>query len=354
MHTLKTYWEKSWVKHLLFWLAVYSFFGLSKSITPFGSYRFFYENYLLILFIEIVAAYSILYWLLPRYLNQKKYLQFAFGLLLLLFTLYAVYMAVREFYFDVRYADLYDEFAQKYLTMTYVDRLLDFKTFLSKSLLFLGPTALLLMLRSYRDQQQYLKLSQQKKEAELSALKHQLNPHFLFNTLNNLYSLALKKSDKTAEVIERLSGILDYILYRCNEDFVPIANEVKLIENYLALEKVRYGQRVAIQFSNTIEDNVKIAPLLLLTFIENAFKHGVSQELKLAEILIDLRVDPHEIVFSISNTKPVASSTTASKNEAIGLNNIKQQLDLLYPSAYDLQIDEQDDRYSVLLKLARV
>nr|WP_273569082.1 histidine kinase [Maribacter sp. Hal144] len=188
--------------------------------------------------------------------------------------------------------------------------------------------------------------------AELTALKNQLNPHFLFNTLNNLYALTLDKSDRAPEVIERLSDILDYILYRCKENYVPINKEIELIENYLSLEKIRYGERVAIKFEHQNENDVKVAPLLLLTFVENAFKHGVSQELGQAKIEIFLNIKNSNIIFSIFNSKPNIPEEIQPKNEEhLGLKNVKKQLELLYPNSYDLQITEKEDSYSVMLKL---
>ena len=120
---------------------------------------------------------------------------------------------------------------------------------------------------------------------ELKVLKNQLNPHFLFNTLNNLYALTLKKDDKAPEVIAKLSEILDFVLYRCNDDFVCMEKEIKLLENYISLEKLRYSEnRLAISFTKDIQENSKISPLILLTFVENAFKHGVINETEKAMI----------------------------------------------------------------------
>ena len=147
------------------------------------------------------------------------------------------------------------------------------------------PTVILTIFNYYKEQKEVANLLEKKKTNELDALKNQLNPHFLFNTLNNLYVLALKKSDKTPEVIAKLSEILDYILYRCKNAFVPLKNEINLLHNYIALEKVRYNKRVDVTFNESIENNVQIAPLLLLTFLENAFKHGVSQEINKAKII---------------------------------------------------------------------
>ena len=185
-------------------------------------------------------------------------------------------------------------------------------------------------------------------------MRNQLNPHFLFNTLNNIYALALEKSDKTPEVIERLSDILDYILYRCKESYVPVQKEIELIENYLSLEGIRYGNRVTVDFDYKVEQQVEIAPLLLLTFVENAFKHGVTQELKKAKIDISLTTDDSGILFSIYNSKP---GKTLAKNpgdeKPLGLKNVEQQLELLYPDSHELKLSDKEDRYEVTLRLKR-
>ena len=121
----------------------------------------------------------------------------------------------------------------------------------------------------------------------------------MFNTLNNLYTLSIEKSDKVPGIIEKLSDILDYILYGSDKKFVPIQKEIELIENYLALEQIRYEDRVLISFKNSINESSKIAPLLLLTFVENAFKHGVSQELEIATLKISLSSDKDTILFHV-------------------------------------------------------
>ena len=206
--------------------------------------------------------------------------------------------------------------------------------------------------RFYRDQQEIVLLREQKKTTELNLLKNQLNPHFLFNTLNNLYTLALKKSDKTPVVIAKLSAILDYILYHCQEKYVALADEITLINNYLELEQLRYGQRLHVEFDYKVAKGVRIAPLILLTFVENAFKHGVKEEIGEAKLNIQLQGIADEIVFEIQNSKPVHLQKSKPLNKAaIGLANIRQQLDLLYPQAYHLSIQDNAASYTVSLKL---
>ena len=299
---------------------------------------------------QIITAYVCLYVLVPKFLDTKKTVAFIISFFVLLIVMYAFYLVINNFIYEPKYYHTYTDLQKKYAAPTYFEDITNVSYFLNKAIKFITPTALLLMFRFYKNQQKYLKLNEQKKTAELTALKHQLNPHFLFNTLNNLYALAIKKSDQTPEVIEKLSDMLDYMLYRTNETFVPLRKEIELIENYLSLEKVRYGKRVKISFENTIENEVKIAPLLLLTFIENAFKHGVSQELKEAYINISIIAKNNNIVFTIENSK--SKTAIEKRNEqCIGLKNVKKQLELLYTDNYNLEIDDKVDSYKVVLKL---
>lgn len=353
MNKLLTYFENSTLRHILFWLSVYLYFVLSINDTStFAGYGHILKLYGLIVLAQTITAYTCIYVLIPNFLNRKKISLFIFWMFVLLFTIYAIYQVFRVFYFDVEYFDSYNEIRRNRAMKSFWDRVTNFSVFLSKSILYLTPTVLLLMARFYKNQQRLLKLNEQKKIAELNALKNQLNPHFLFNTLNNLYVLALDKSDKTPEVIERLSDILDYILYRCKENYVSIQKEIELIENYLSLEKIRYGNRVEVNFTHEIEAGVKIAPLLLLTFIENAFKHGVSQELKKAEIKISFTMNNSDILFSIYNSKPsINSENNLKKEEPLGLKNVKQQLELLYPNKHEITIRNKKNCYQVILKL---
>lgn len=255
------------------------------------------------------------------------------------------------FYFDVVYFDSYDDVQRKYAVEPFLKRISYPSLWVSKFVMYFIPTGLLLVYRFYKNQRELSKINEQKKIAELTALKQQLNPHFLFNTLNNLYALALEKSERTPEVIERLSDMLDYMLYRTNSKFVSLQKEIELIENYLALERIRYGNRVAVSFDYEKPNDTKIAPLLLLTFIENAFKHGVRQELKQASIDISLKLTGEDILFKIKNSKPSSSIVSDNTEQALGLKNVKRQLELLYPNAYDLQLLDEESTYMVLLKL---
>ncbi|AUP77394.1 sensor histidine kinase [Flavivirga eckloniae] len=337
-------------RHLVFWLGVFLYFLFFINFSNYSGYRQLFEFTTAIVSLQIITAYTSIYFLIPHFLNRKKTVLFVLCFIVLLITMYALYILFKWYYYDPRYFDYYNPIQKAEAEQPFWKRLTSISALLSKSIKFLTPAALLLMARFYKNRQKYLKLNEQKRIAELTALRHQLNPHFLFNTLNNLYALALKKSDETPEVIEKLSDILDYMLYRCEDTYVPLNKEIELIKNYLSLEKLRYGKRVNITFSDQIDKDVKIAPLLLLTFIENAFKHGVVQELNEAFISIKISLDENEIIFNILNSKPKLD-IEKDTIKGIGLSNVKKQLELLYGNGYSLYINDEKETYDVTLKL---
>jgi len=185
-------------------------------------------------------------------------------------------------------------------------------------------------------------------EAELKFLKNQTNPHFLLNTLNNIYALARKKSDNTAEVVMRLSEMLRFMLYESDGKFILLSDEIKLVENYLELEMIRYNNRLSLSFNKQVDnDCYKITPLLLLPFVENAFKHGISETRFESFIYIDLSVKSGQLAFSVENTKDYSQENN-KKN--IGLINAKRQLELLYKD-YVLDVKENGDVFTVSLSI---
>ncbi len=190
-------------------------------------------------------------------------------------------------------------------------------------------------------------IEKEKVTAELSALKSQLNPHFLFNTLNSIYSLAIQQSPRTAPAVEKLSQILDYLLYRCNDTYVPLDKEIHVLDNYLDLQKVRFGSRLAIETNYEADATYTIAPLLLLSIVENMFKHGVEKVADIAHLSIKTHVATGELNFAAENpfdsAKPVV--------EGIGLKNLRKQLALLYPNKHLLKISQTADTFVVHLQL---
>jgi two-component system, LytTR family, sensor kinase len=189
-------------------------------------------------------------------------------------------------------------------------------------------------------------LIKEKLEAELKFLRHQTNPHFLFNTLNNIYALARKRSEHTAEVVMRLSKLLRFMLYESKSNLITIADELKMLDDYIALEKIRYD-RLIIQFQREIDEPAnKIAPLLLLPFVENAFKHGASESRFDSFIRIQVQLQKGRLTFNIENTRE--NNTAEEIRDNIGLQNIRRQLELMYKE-YDLQLQNEPSVFKVRL-----
>ena len=299
---------------------------------------------------QIIVAYSCIYFLIPNFLVPKKNILFIISMFLLITAAYALFVYIQEYHFRPKYLRKEDSKLAYIPKEQFYKYFFNFSIFIGKSVKFITPTVLIVLAKYYKDQQRFLQLKEQKKSTELTTLKHQLNPHFLFNTLNNLYSLSVTKSDEAPDVIEKLSEMLDHMLYGCNDQFVSLHKEMELIENYLTLEKIRYDDRVNITFTNSVKKDVKIAPLILLTFVENAFKHGVTQELDKATIKIEINVIENYIYFKISNTKSV--NKVNSNKEGIGLKNVTKQLELLYADEYFLDFEEKENYFNVSLKLA--
>ncbi|RZA01512.1 MAG: histidine kinase [Sphingobacteriaceae bacterium] len=191
-------------------------------------------------------------------------------------------------------------------------------------------------------------LENQRLSAELAFLKSQINPHFLFNSLNSIYSLAYQKSDTTPDAILKLSEIMRYMLYECNDNKVDLAKELQYLQNYIDLQKLRLGNKAYIDFS--VEGKVtnqKIVPLLLIAFIENAFKHGISND-EASPIKMQVSVNKEHLQFIIQNKKHRNNTDSIG---GIGLSNVRRRLDLLYPGSYNLEIRDEKDTYTSELSL---
>jgi LytS/YehU family sensor histidine kinase len=202
----------------------------------------------------------------------------------------------------------------------------------------------------YTMQKKNQQLIKEKLEAELNMLKSQVHPHFLFNTLNNLYALTLKKSDKSPDVVLKLSEILDFMLYHSNKDFVELEREIKLINNYIALEKLRYGERLIIDFEIDGEiQNKNIAPMLIFPLVENCFKHGVSSTNQKSWIKLTIKVSTEHLSFTAENSMIEKQD---KQKGGLGLINLRKRLNLIYPENHKLIIDETGGVFTALLEIS--
>lgn len=331
--------------HFLFWLTVLTFYTFYFGHQG-GYYWLTFRFVIFLLPIAMGTAYLFNYYLIPKFLYSKRIKKF---------ILLSIYAVIGSFYMITILIFPFLILSRNDVNFVSLD-----KSFLDIYFLVVGMyTAIIaailikLLKSSYERQNIHLQLLKEKTEAELEMLRSQINPHFLFNTLNNIYTLALKKSELTPEVVLKLSEMLDYLLYDCNATKVLLKKEITLIENYLYLQQIRFGKRLNVAFRNdeTISDQ-QIAPMLLLPFVENSFKHGVGKHRNTAWIEIELTIQSESIIFLIRNSQ---SSTELDKNRkvsgGIGLNNVIKRLDLIYPNNHKLDIETQEKMFLVKLQL---
>ena len=177
------------------------------------------------------------------------------------------------------------------------------------------------------------------RESELKLLKSQIHPHFLFNTLNNLYGLTLEKSDMAPELVLKLADLMDYMLYKCNKSKVRLKDELEHLKNYVEIEGMRYGKKVRIDFEIEGEaDRLEIAPMLLLAFFENSFKHGVSKSINKPFVRINIQIKRSIFNLNILNSHNRAAEKNEDYTQGIGLKNVQKRLQLIYPEKYQLRI----------------
>jgi LytS/YehU family sensor histidine kinase len=190
---------------------------------------------------------------------------------------------------------------------------------------------------------------QEKMTAQLQLLKAQLHPHFLFNTLNNIYSFSLQTSPKTPQMILKLSSLLSYMLYDCKTDEVPLEKEVDVMKNYIDLEKERYGDKIdiSVNIHGAIQDKY-ITPLLILPFLENAFKHGTSEQLEKPWMSVDIAVKDHLLQCKVVNSK---NEFVPLSENGVGIQNVKKRLELLYPGKHELKLADEGVFFVVSLQL---
>ncbi len=331
------------IRHVLFWT-----FHILYNVATWGVYN---DHVLQSLVTEsltitgkVLMCYYTLYYLIPTFLLPRKYLLFiiwfSVGLVLCgllnraisYFIIYPIYYpdAVGSGYFRIKI----------FFEMTAIVNVT-------------ALAAAIKLLQFWNDNEQSRRdLSQEKIEAELKLLKSQIHPHFLFNTLNNLYALALEKSDKAPDIVIKLSSLLNYMLYECNVERVPLEKELAYIRDYVSLEKIRYGEILDLSFEiSGSTDDYQIAPLVLIPFVENSFKHGASQESFKPYVHLNIWIRDGKFTLKLENSvAKERSSDRADYTSGIGLRNVKRRLDIIYKDRYELTITE-DESYLVVLSL---
>lgn len=365
MQLPKRIWKSIRSNNILFYFAYWFIYLVFFSIQRFYARRFFLSGTGLVqastenIFIEsllanlaylpevILATHFVINFLLPKYYFRNRFYTFSFLLAVTIFLYPVLPYLVRIYFVEVYLTEkteqytFYNYFAAMLIYVFGMAPLVWHKTasHLREDVLF-----------HQKLDNDRLKALLKLKETELKLLRSQLHPHFLFNTLNNLYSLALEKSDKTPDLIIRLGDMLSYIIYDCNSDKVPVTKEIDFIKSFIELQRVRYEScEIAFDITGDI-GNQKIAPMLLHTFIDNSFKHGAAKNPGNSWIKISLEAYNGNLDFRVTNNT-LAENKKINEGGGIGIDNTMKRLELLYKDRYQLSIEDSDNTYSVFLKL---
>ncbi len=297
--------------------------------------------------------YAVAYVLVPKYFNRKKWYFFAVYVLAAYLLFSWACKSVEMLFFD----KLVTAHEKEIFTTAIERRLLDAAEFARMIIVTLIPLSIMMMRRYLSVSAERSKLIKMNTDLELNFLKSQINPHFLFNTLNNIYSLSLQKSDRSPDMILKLSDLMRYMLYECNVPLIALNREIKFLEDYIELEKIRHGEKAQINFEVTGATNdAKIPPLLLIPFVENAFKHGINAQLGNAwvHILLNLDAANNGFIFQIENNKPPVNESKSNASGGIGIENAKKRLQMIYPGLHLLTITDEPGIYRVNLNISKL
>jgi two-component system, LytTR family, sensor kinase len=329
---------RRFVYHTSFWFVLLCLLSIAEWRSNGGDLSYVLMNELVTVLFYASIYYINGEYLIPKYLIHNKLWQYLGYLILLavVLTPIKVFILFQRFKGNPAAQDfLIDNQAYNYLL----------------SLMTAGISTLVKITSDWVKQNQTQReLETRTMQTELNFLKSQINPHFLFNTLNSLYALTLRKSDDAPDVVIKLSEMMRYMLYECNETQVFLSKELNYIANYLDLERLRH-KKTDIRFDIVGEpEDIKIAPLIFIAFIENAFKHGASNHLSGGFVHIHIHIEPEEVTMYVENAKPETQPTLEHRRSGgIGLVNVKRRLDILYPSKYNLEIQDKPHTYGVNL-----
>lgn len=312
-------------------------------------------KYLFYVVFNTLASWCNLYFLMPRYLEKNRFPTYITGLAL---TIIITSISIIPGYFltaaamGKSTADLFNVKDNVFIHLFFGNT---FPGTLASMTLGMSIKLTNNWIQTRRRQQM---LEKEKLESELKFLKYQFNPHFLFNTINSIFFLIHKSPDKASASLAKFSELLRHQLYECNDTRIPLSKEITYLENFIQLQRLRQNEDVDIAFhlDTPQAENLDIAPFILMTFVENAFKHVAAENDGSSWIKIDLNIHHHKLTFSISNSSagPQAHAPVpdgALKASGIGLNNVRRRLELLYPGHYDLDIRHTSTSFCVELQL---
>lgn len=340
-------------RHIAFWFA-YFLFSWFASLHPFldkttlGKYIVVHGGELILhVTTQIIFCYFIIYFLWPKFLDRRRYLSFGIGVALSFIAIYGIFFVETITIFRA----LHNYAGMPFWNGTPVILWINFVGAVSYMTMSIGVTVAIKVLKQfYIKVQENQQLTRENANAELQLLKAQVHPHFLFNTLNNIYAFTLNKSMQAPQLVMNLSDTLQYMITDCEAEMVSLQQELKMIKDYVDLEKVRYGDRLdfAIEISGETE-NKKIVPLLMIPFIENSFKHGASKMLRDPWIKLFIQADEAILHFTLINSKP--STEVPLGKGGIGLVNVKKRLQLLYPNNHLVNFESTVNTFTVNMQV---
>jgi len=334
------------LQHILFWC--FSFIVLLGLFT--GSAKAEQIDYLYTLLFHLTLlppVYLNIIVLIPNLLSNKRYLYYSLSLLLLIPLAAEINIMLFDRWIDVILPGYY--FISYY----------SFSDLAKIVTVYLTITSLLKLSRGWfrlSDANRRLSLLQKEHaEAELKVLKGQINPHFLFNSLNGIYSLSLSKSEQTPETVLKLSEILRYVIYDTNSNEISLSKELKYLRDYIDLQKIRSDSRAKLFFNVTGDmHGFLIAPMLLLPLVENSFKHGVKGSPDKSYISIDINVQQSSFSFTIENNKGVIDEIENTEYKGIGIENVRRRLSMIYPENHEFIVTDTDLFFRVELKIKKM
>lgn len=338
--------------HLLFWITLYLFFGISVYISSGYNIKMFFLGIFSVPQ-DLICVYFTLYYLLPVYFKKGKYLKFvAFVSITIISVVFIIAIPIEYQLLQVFYEDIvvpgYKDFLKNRFAVNLIVETMIVGFALS---IKIGKEWISSSKKRQHLEKQKLEIEIKLKEAELNFLKSQINPHFLFNAINNLYGLTRKKSNKAPDVLLKISSLLDYMLYDIKNSKIDLGKEIENIRNYIDIQRLRYDNEVEINFKVKGRfKNVYIAPLLLMPLIENCFKHGLDENI--GKAIINIEISFNKGLLSLITENSVAKQKKQiSENSGIGHENLKKRLELEYKGKYSFLIKEIEETYKVELIL---
>ena len=316
-------WNSTFWSNFILWAVLYISF-IHEILRQDLANDFNLLNILVVLVVIIAPIYIHNLILIPKFLLRQKYLYYFLGL--------ASLLSITAFMFSYRDGEFKNELL-RYLPY------------------FIIAASMNLIKRQIIGEMEKKSIDLHQREMELNTLKSQVNPHFLFNTLNNIYALTLSNSEKASEVVLQLAGLMRYQLESTRKDLVTLEEEIEFLTQYFELEKIRIGNKANLIFEINLDKyTLWIPPMILMTFVENAFKHGVNHDKSKSYIKISISSHGHSLKMTIENGKP-ENKYTKSNFGGFGLKNVERRLELLLPNKHEIHVEEDENKYTTIINL---